>query len=543
MHHVSGKTVLFLAFALTLPACGDKGNGGSRGGGEGSNGVIPPPAGNQAPGVALITPSAGATFSAGDPIVVEADISDGDGWVTQVAFFQGSTLLSTVGAFPFRFTWTGAAPGGYSLTAVATDNAGAQVSSLPVSITVNPIGGGPPANQPPSVTLTSPPDGSTFPDGYPATIEAAASDPEGALAGVEFFIGAASLGTITTPPYRVAWTATPSGSHSLRAIATDASGSATASAPASVIVEPAGGPVAAVRPQGLLHGVFFADASIGWIVGEEGRIYKTTDGGLTWAAQNSGTSAALLRVQFLSTTTGWIVGGQGTILKTVDGGSTWTAQTSGARGDLQRLSFVSSSTGWVISFDDVLKTTDGGATWTPQPHGSIAGGLQAVSFITARRGWVGGSGEVLSTADGGATWSSRPAYIDSSGVPLTIGHSDARFVSEARGVMVGGFRGGGLIRTTTDGGVTWAHRVVNTNWMTGVAFGSASHWWAVGGGGRIVASADGGMTWVEQTSPVFEALSAVWAVSGTTAWAVGENGTVLRTSNGGATWVRLFGGT
>src|SRR5687767_337930 len=95
-----GQVALLAALALVLPACGG-GGGGGRGG---SNGPPPPSAGNQPPGVVLIKPASGAAFTAGDSIVVEADISDGDGWVTQVAFFQGSTLLAAVSGFPFQFT-------------------------------------------------------------------------------------------------------------------------------------------------------------------------------------------------------------------------------------------------------------------------------------------------------------------------------------------------------------------------------------------------------------------------------------------------------
>jgi photosystem II stability/assembly factor-like uncharacterized protein len=42
--------------------------------------------------------------------------------------------------------------------------------------------------------------------------------------------------------------------------------------------------------------VFFADGSTGWMVGESGAIYATTDGGMTWTVQTSGTTAFLRRV-------------------------------------------------------------------------------------------------------------------------------------------------------------------------------------------------------------------------------------------------------
>lgn len=46
-------------------------------------------------------------------------------------------------------------------------------------------------------------------------------------------------------------------------------------------------------------------------------------------AQDSGTANALLGVSFVDANTGTAVGVRGTILRTTDGGTTWVAQDSG----------------------------------------------------------------------------------------------------------------------------------------------------------------------------------------------------------------------
>jgi hypothetical protein len=64
-----------------------------------------------------------------------------------------------------------------------------------------------------------------------------------------------------------------------------------------------------------LHSVrFSADGQRGWVVGENGTILSTTDGGASWKPQTSGTSNTLFGVQFSADgQRGWVVGQNGTI--------------------------------------------------------------------------------------------------------------------------------------------------------------------------------------------------------------------------------------
>ena len=97
--------------------------------------------GNVAPTVSLTSPTGGASYQAPANIVLNATANDSDGTVSRVDFYQGSTLIGTDATSPYSVNWTGVSAGGYSLTAVATDNAGATTTSSPVSITVTPPDG------------------------------------------------------------------------------------------------------------------------------------------------------------------------------------------------------------------------------------------------------------------------------------------------------------------------------------------------------------------------------------------------------------------
>jgi photosystem II stability/assembly factor-like uncharacterized protein len=74
--------------------------------------------------------------------------------------------------------------------------------------------------------------------------------------------------------------------------------------------------------------VTFQDDGRGWVVGDEGTILNTRDGGDTWQAQWGGTNSELHAVTFTDHAQhGWAVGDDGTILSTRDGGRTWVAPT------------------------------------------------------------------------------------------------------------------------------------------------------------------------------------------------------------------------
>ena len=106
---------------------------------------------NQAPTVAISSPAEGATFTAPATIPVSASAVDSDGQVVQVDFYANAALLGTRTVAPFSIDWTNVAAGSYALTATATDDKGATVTSSAVNIVVNP----PPPAAPTGLTATA----------------------------------------------------------------------------------------------------------------------------------------------------------------------------------------------------------------------------------------------------------------------------------------------------------------------------------------------------------------------------------------------------
>ncbi|MCB2378518.1 Ig-like domain-containing protein [Hymenobacter sp. BT635] len=94
-------------------------------------------AGNTPPTVSITAPANGATFTAPASVTITANAADANGTVSKVEFFQGTTKLGEDLTAPYSFSWSGVGAGTYSLTAKATDNAGAVTTSAAVSITVN----------------------------------------------------------------------------------------------------------------------------------------------------------------------------------------------------------------------------------------------------------------------------------------------------------------------------------------------------------------------------------------------------------------------
>lgn len=88
--------------------------------------------------VTITNPLDGSIFGNTDPVTIGVGLTDTNGTVTNVAFFNDGVLLKNVSASPFElitapFTFT---LGAHDLTAVAMDNAGLLSTSAPVQLTV-----------------------------------------------------------------------------------------------------------------------------------------------------------------------------------------------------------------------------------------------------------------------------------------------------------------------------------------------------------------------------------------------------------------------
>ncbi|SHI41013.1 Por secretion system C-terminal sorting domain-containing protein [Hymenobacter daecheongensis DSM 21074] len=141
-----------------------------------------------------------------------------------------------------NFTFTRPIANGTATSFYFTYQAGAggpehNTSNAPHSYTVGTIcTGGGANNVPPTIILTSPTASTTFTSPATVNLAATAADTDGTVAKVEFYEGATKLGEATAAPYTYAWTAVPTGSYVLTAVATDNSGTSTTSVPVTIMV-------------------------------------------------------------------------------------------------------------------------------------------------------------------------------------------------------------------------------------------------------------------------------------------------------------------
>jgi hypothetical protein len=229
---------------------------------------------NVPPVVNLVNPANGSVFNTPVNLALIAEGYDVDGFVTRVEFFTNNASLGISsnwvvvdplpsggpppGTRAFFLSWTNVPPGGYVLTAKATDNGGASSVSSPVNITVNP--GPPPTNVPPVVRITSPANGTVFRAPLDIPIFAYARDADGSVASVQFFENGTNLGygkpvampvlyaspgggpaplpIIAGNLFVLVWSNPPAGTYALTAAATDNGGASTTSGPVNIGVLP-----------------------------------------------------------------------------------------------------------------------------------------------------------------------------------------------------------------------------------------------------------------------------------------------------------------
>lgn len=95
-----------------------------------------PVGGNKPPATAIREPVGGSSVIVGDPVSIVADASDSDGVVSRVEFRVDGNFVGSATRAPYTATWIPASVGTATVTAVATDDDGAETQSAPVEVTV-----------------------------------------------------------------------------------------------------------------------------------------------------------------------------------------------------------------------------------------------------------------------------------------------------------------------------------------------------------------------------------------------------------------------
>jgi photosystem II stability/assembly factor-like uncharacterized protein len=250
-------------------------------------------------------------------------------------------------------------------------------------------------------------------------------------------------------------------------------------------------------------------------VGERGHILLSDDNGQSWRQGSVPVSVTLTAVQFPTAELGWVVGHDGVVLHSVDGGENWSlnfdgdqanrlvlshyeklvaaketelAQAEGEAAEALSLQLEDMSYG----LDDARYGVEDGP-WKP---------FLDLWFSDASSGYiVGAYGLMFRTVDGGASWQFWGDRLDN----LEGLHLNAISACGA-GLFVAGEMG--TIYRSTDGGQQWESLESPYEGSFFAVIGSETGDLVVAMGlrGNAIRSADGGASWQRLTSPLPAAL-------------------------------------
>ena len=273
----------------------------------------------------------------------------------------------------------------------------------------------------------------------------------------------------------------------------------------------------ATLPEVIIHDVAFPTAKIGYAVGEQGQVWKTTDGGTNWVQQvlSNGASDYFYGVDALTANKVIISGfydspsgSYGVFRWTEDGGNTWTSDMSPGPEPLQQVHFVKKQDGIMMPLvpggsdpeTTADYTTDGGATlsdWASavaNPSGAwFAPQFSLLTNLHARASGI----NFCTSLTGGSQWSCGPS-VDS------VFDGPVFFLNDKSGWVGGGEiypNVEGWLHVTTNRGKTWSGRTLDGPWpIRSILFLTSDTGWAGGGNvytdvGGIYFSTDGGNTW------------------------------------------------
>ncbi len=279
-----------------------------------------------------------------------------------------------------------------------------------------------------------------------------------------------------------------------------------------------------------LYDVAVLDTSAVIVVGGNGTLLRTTDGGNNWAQQIN-SAKTFLSVHFVDEQNGWLVGEDGVVFKTTNGGKKWLRQLLNAP-ELHAVYFVDLQIGWAAGANGfIAKTKNGGETWQIQNSGTV-NGLLDICFFDADTGWVvGRSSTILKTINGGDVWETK-----------FTGNSNLFSVFFINAITGWTSHTSTSLSYTNDGGESWLNRSTTPDQIITLAvfFSDEQQGWCSGSDG-IIATTDGGVTWNRQVSISNGVLWSLDFIDTHNGWAVGEHGIILKTSNGGQTWQQVTG--
>ncbi|MGC6605401.1 MAG: Ig-like domain-containing protein [Lentimonas sp.] len=182
------------------------------------------------PSVELTSPNREDQLESGSTLTITAIARDPGGKklatpgsIHEVEFFAGTKSLGIDSTAPYSVSWMKPSDGPYTIIAVARDSDGNLASSEGVPIYIGP--------RRPNIDISTPSQLENFIVNEMIDINADASDSDGSITNVEFFVDDQSIGSDVSAPYSVSWNPPSAKAYVLTATATDTDGKTSTTSP------------------------------------------------------------------------------------------------------------------------------------------------------------------------------------------------------------------------------------------------------------------------------------------------------------------------
>lgn len=277
-----------------------------------------------------------------------------------------------------------------------------------------------------------------------------------------------------------------------------------------------------------LQAVQFLDAEIGLVVGDNGTILKTTNGGADWVQLSSNTDINLHSISFINKDIGYVAGRtyhqdlgmhSNIILKTTNGGINWEEIQKPNTATILKVVFLTEQIGFSsCGTDGLYKTETAGASWVKVSHKTTG----SVFFLSSNLGYALMGAGIAKTEDGGISWEQKkdgnsPDYNSANILKSLF------FTSNNKGYFGSPYYG--AIYSTSDGANS-----LEFNGTTSIAidFPSKNTGFLIGGwdGSIILQTKDAGQSW-DLIRSTFKETKDLYFVNDFRGWFVGNEGKIL----------------
>ncbi|MCX7736115.1 MAG: YCF48-related protein, partial [Candidatus Kapabacteria bacterium] len=318
--------------------------------------------------------------------------------------------------------------------------------------------------------------------------------------------------------------------------------------------------------RGSFYEIEFLNKDFGYVVGDSGVIYRTTDGGNNWSRYQNKDSM-FKSIEVLDDKTAIVAGTSGKILKTTNGGDSWHLIPNVPSVDYYAIKFINNKDGFACGSKGlIIQTTDGGDSWFVNAEFDSIFILRSMDFlgsegvITGYNHYLQAGNKkciVLLTNDTGKSWKSIDSIRNHLLDPFL-----GCIIPKINNFI---FHGRGLLYKTTDFGLTWEVDTLNPKqilkfyraWLYKrihafqISRSKNNKIWIVGTENSILRSDDTGKTfkllnyakfqpYIPEAGRAGVEIRGIKKVNPTDYIAYGQRGMVLLSTDKGVLWKWVF---